>query len=219
MRGVAVVGTDTGVGKTVLCAALLAASPARTVYWKPVQTGTGEGEGDAAAVRRLARLDAERIVPTGCSFAAPASPHHAAALQDAEIRVEVLVEEARRRDAPTVRWVVEGVGGLLVPLGPSTLLPDLLRALGLPVLLAASTRLGTINHTLLTARELDRQGLETLGVVLVGEDDVSARTAFAAHLGLPLLGRLPRLEPPAPPALRAAGEALLSTAVLRKAFA
>ncbi|MEZ4266071.1 MAG: dethiobiotin synthase [Myxococcota bacterium] len=188
MRGIFVVGTDTGVGKTLVCAALMAAGEAGLRYWKPVQTGALDDD-DTETVRRLARLGPERLIERGVRLRAPASPHHAAALEGQELRLEPLLAIADGLAGPVV---VEGAGGLLVPISATLLLPDLIRALALPVLVVGATRLGTINHTLLTLAELRRQGLQTLGLVLSGPPDPSVDTALAAHArDLPIHSMLP----------------------------
>jgi malonyl-CoA O-methyltransferase len=219
MRGVFVAGTDTGVGKTVLCAALMAAAPSRVAYWKPVQTGAGLDDDDTATVRRLAGLERGRWVEPAFRLATPASPHHAAEAEGKEIAISDLVAAARRRDRPERSWVVEGVGGLLVPLSRSALLPGLVRALELQVLVASSTRLGTINHTLLTLRELERWDLPVLGVVLIGPDDPSARTGIGSHAAVPILAHVPRLEPLSAQKVSAEGERLIQARMIQEALA
>jgi dethiobiotin synthetase len=206
VRGVFVVGTDTGVGKTLACAALMAAAPPALRYWKPVQTGLVEDD-DTATVRRVARLGADRVVDDGVRLMAPASPHHAAALEGQTITLAPLLALAARLDGPTL---VEGAGGLLVPLSPTLLLPELIAALGLPVLLVASTRLGAINHTLLTVAELRRRGLELLALALSGSPDPSLTSALAAHAPELSIRALLPTDSEDFDALRAAGRDLLA---------
>lgn len=219
MKGVFVVGTDTGVGKTVLCAALLAAAAADVVYAKPIQTGSPPDD-DLATVRTLAAVAAERAPDLGTRLLAPVSPHHAARLEGKHLTADALAAPLLRGDRPGRRWIVEGAGGLLVPLSPEELLPSLVRALGLPVLVAVGVRLGAINHTLLTLAALERMDLPCLGPVLVGEEDPSLEGALRAHSRRPTLGRLPRLPRLEPASVRAAGRALLADcAALREALA
>ncbi len=217
MKGLFITGTDTGIGKTVLSAVLMAAAPNHVVYWKPVQTGTGES--DTASVIRLAGLSKERVLDEGCRFATPASPHHAAAIEGDKVALSSLVGLGRRRDTPATRWIVEGVGGLLVPLSATVLLPDLIQALGLPVLVASSTRLGTINHTLLTLSELERRRFSVLGIILMGPEDESGRTGIEQHAWVPVLARVEQIEPLESAALRSQGEALLRLPAIREALA
>lgn len=190
MNGVFIVGTDTGVGKTLISALLMAGAPDTARYWKPVQTGT---DSDTATVRTLARLAVERAPDVGVRLDVAASPHHAARLQGVAIQLPELLALAGDLDRPGTTWIVEGAGGLLVPYGDAVLQTDLIAALGLPVLLVASTRLGAINHTLLTARELARLHLPALGIVLSGPADPSLSSALAAHAQLPVRFALPVL--------------------------
>jgi malonyl-CoA O-methyltransferase len=210
MRGLFVTGTDTGVGKTVTSAALLAAAAPDVRYWKPVQSGVEDEPGDRETVATLAGVAlASRTAPEVVRLRAPASPHHAAALEGRAVRVSDVLGAAASLEG---RFIVEGAGGLLVPLGDAETLRDLVRALGLPALVVASTRLGTINHTLLTLEALERAGLPTVGVVLVGPSEPGAESGLAAHAPGRVLGRLPSLDLGDPAALRAAGRALLAGA-------
>src|SRR5262249_418703 len=137
-----VTGTGTGVGKTVFCAAL--AGALRGNYWKPIQSGL-EGETDSEAVQRLSGLPQERIIPEVYRLELAASPHISAAREGLQI-------EASRLTIPknASPLVIEGAGGLMVPLSWDLLQIDLFASWGLPVILCALTSLGTINHTLLS---------------------------------------------------------------------
>jgi dethiobiotin synthase len=219
VRGVFVVGTDTGVGKTVLSAALLAASAQDVVYAKPIQTGSPPDD-DVATVRGLASVPPERAPDLGTRLLAPVSPHHAALLEAKRLGADLLAAPLLRGDRPGRRWIVEGAGGLLVPLSVHETLADLVRVLGLPAVIAVGVRLGAINHTLLTLSALERRGLACLGVVLVGDQDPSLESALAAHARGAVLGRLPRLQRVTTAAVREAGAALLAgSAALREALA
>ncbi len=170
MRGVFVTGTDTGVGKTVLSAALAAALTARgerVHAFKPVVTGTEESGGwphDHVLLARVCGVQPEDVSPE--RFAPAVSPHLAAELAGRSIEPRALVAHARAAGAAADALVAEGVGGLLVPLTPSWTVRDLAAELGLPVLIAARPGLGTINHTLLTLEAARAAGLEVRGVVL-----------------------------------------------------
>lgn len=211
MTGCFVTGTDTGVGKTLLCAALLAAAPEGVHYAKPVQTGTPPDD-DRATVLALSGAAAARVPDLGLKLPQPVSPHHAAHL--AGLRLEAAALAARVtacRPAPAA-WLVEGAGGLLAPLNERETMLDLARLLGLPVLVAVRVRLGAINHTLLTLRALAQAGTPCAGLVLVGGADPSLEGALAAHAPGRVLGRLPWLEPVAPASVQAAGRALWASA-------
>jgi dethiobiotin synthetase len=170
MEGVFVTGTGTEVGKTVVAAAIartLAAAGREVAVFKPAVTGLDDpGEPDHALLRRAAESaqSDEQIAPY--RYGPPASPHLAAALAGEEIdpdRLRAAAAEAKRgADA----LVCEGVGGLLVPLAPGYLVRDLAVDLELPLAIAASPGLGTINHTLLTIEAARAAALEVAMVVL-----------------------------------------------------
>jgi dethiobiotin synthetase len=175
-RGIFVTGTDTGVGKTVVCAAALArlrTDGVDAVPMKPIQTGCEPRAGGLVAPDLEFALQAvdlrpppdERELMSPYRFEPACSPHLAAAMASARISIERVTacfnELAARHD--TV--VVEGAGGVLVPIGQGRTMLDLMIALRLPVLLVARPGLGTINHTLLSLREIRRTGLHPLGVV------------------------------------------------------
>jgi dethiobiotin synthetase len=168
--GLFVTGTGTGVGKTVVAAAIansLAGSGRRVAVFKPAVTGLAEpGEADHELLRRAsgsAQSD-EQIAPY--RFDSPCSPHLAAELTGERIEPRRLLATARRAEAAAEVLVCEGVGGLMVPLGPNYLVRDLARDLGLPLVIAAPPSLGTINHTLLTLEAARSAGLDPLCVVL-----------------------------------------------------
>jgi len=181
-----VTGTDTGVGKTVLSALLCAALG--HVYWKPIQTGTRE-DSDRASVIRYAALPESQTVPEAYAFEEPVSPHLAAALAGSRIDLEAIV-----RPAVAGPLVIEGAGGVMVPINERALMLDLMRRLGAPVLLAARTSLGTINHTLLSIRALREAGLEVKGVVMIGESNRENRRAIEHYGRVPVTGHIPPLN-------------------------
>lgn len=169
MRGLFVTGTGTGVGKTIVGAALLAAmraagEPARA--YKPVVTGLDEPAGEWPPDHELlglaAGLDPDEVAPL--RYGPAVSPHLAAQLAGERIDPASLVARAREHADRTL--VVEGVGGLLVPLAEDYTVRDLAVELGLPVVIAASPGLGTINHTLLTIDAARAAGLDVRAVLL-----------------------------------------------------
>jgi dethiobiotin synthetase len=171
VRGCFVTGTDTGVGKTVLAAAIAAALRAdgvRVAAFKPVVTGLDEPEPGRPADHEL--LGAAAGVAPGAvaplRFGPPVSPHLAAELAGVAIEPAALVAAARAAADGADALVVEGVGGLLVPLTRECTIRDLAVALGLPVVVAARPGLGTISHTLLTIEAAGAAGLDVRGVVL-----------------------------------------------------
>jgi dethiobiotin synthetase len=173
MRGLFVAGTDTGVGKSVLAAAVCAALVARgepVAAFKPVVTGLDEPPADWPRDHELLARAAggwqapEQVAPY--RFDPPLSPHYAAELAGETIEPARLVEAARSAAGQGRLLIAEGVGGLLVPITPGYLVRDLALDLGLPVLIAARTGLGTINHTLLTIEAARTAGLAVAGVVM-----------------------------------------------------
>ena len=183
MRGLFVTGTDTGVGKTILSAALLAAmrSQGRRVQaYKPVVTGLtdqgeiaarGEWPADHDLLAHAAGMNPEDVAPL--RYGPAVAPHLAAQLAGERIDPERLLSAAREAEARSVgeggvtgTLMVEGVGGLLTPLAERYTVCDLAAALGLAVLIAARPGLGTINHTLLTLRVARSAGLDVRAVIL-----------------------------------------------------
>lgn len=171
MRGLFVTGTDTGAGKTVVSAALLAAmahAGERVVAHKPVVTGLDEPAGSWPADHELLAVAAgmrpEDVAPL--QFGPAVSPHLAAQLAGASIDPAEVVARARAAGASGQTLIVEGVGGLLVPLSEDFTVRDLAVALGLEMLIAARPGLGTINHTLLTLQSARAAGLAVRAVVL-----------------------------------------------------
>jgi malonyl-CoA O-methyltransferase len=201
MSALAVVGTDTGVGKTVVSAILAISWAARGIaegvaYWKPVATGgfPGDPDRDAATVARLVGPEVE-VLPEVYLFPDPLSPHLAARLAGAAIDpARVLADLERHRSVPGRALVVEGVGGLLVPFtDDGYLLADLLVAARLPCLLVARSTLGTINHTLLSLEALRARDLAIAGVVLGGPPNRENRRAIERLGRVPILAEVPPL--------------------------
>jgi dethiobiotin synthetase len=235
MRGLFVTGTDTGVGKTRVACALLRALAARGMdvgAMKPVETGVGPaGPLDAQALR--AASGAEDPLEDVCPqrFALAAAPAVAAEREARPVDREAIRRAfARQRQRHT--WLlVEGAGGLLVPLDAKDTMADLAAELALPLLVVARGALGTINHTLLTLEAAERRGLDVAGVVIshgsgpLSDADAQNLAALRTHLGARLLGELPPLRdgegPPHgaldPEALLAAAEAARAQATRRPA--
>lgn len=202
-RGLFVTGTDTGIGKTVVCAALMRRFGGRSQdirYWKPVQTGI-ERDDDTATVRRLSGCGGDRLVADGIRLPRPLSPHLSARLAGLTIDLGALrrIADAQPRRAALI---VEGAGGALVPLNEREVIADLIVALGMAALIVARSRLGTINHTLLTLEALRRRQVAIAGVVMVGSINAENRRAIETYGGVDVVGELPRLRPLTPRALR-----------------
>ncbi len=187
MNRFVVTGTDTGIGKTVLAAALTGHLQAR--YWKPVQAGL-EGESDSECVARLSGLGPDAVLTEAYRLNTPCSPHQAAAIDGVEIDPARLA--LPEGEGPLV---VEGAGGVLVPLSQQLLYADLFVRWGLPVILAARTELGTINHSLLSIEALRARGVEIAGIAFIGEGNAESERVICAIGKVRRLGRLPWLDP------------------------
>jgi dethiobiotin synthase len=186
LRGAFVTGTDTGVGKTLVSAILARAWGAD--YWKPLQTGLADEAGDTETVTRLAALAPARIHAPAFELQAPLAPLAAAALEHCTIDAASL--EPPVTSAPLV---VEGAGGLYVPIDDTHMMIDLISRLGLPVVLAARSGLGTINHTLLSLHALRQRGIAVMGVVLSGPPNAGNRDAIERFGGARVLFEIPLL--------------------------
>lgn len=194
MKGLIVTGTDTGIGKTVVAAGLVAALGGR--YWKPVQAGLDEAT-DSETVAAL--VPGALIHAEAYRLATPCSPHHAAAIDG------VTIDPARLAlPAGATPLVVEGAGGALVPLREDLLFADVMANWGLPVVLVARTTLGTINHTLLSIEALRARSLTVAGVAFVGDANPESERVIGAIAKVARLGRLPWLAPLDSPNLCAA---------------
>jgi dethiobiotin synthetase len=195
---IVVTGTDTGIGKTVFSAALAGALDG--FYWKPIQAGLDE-ETDSQAVLRLSGLAPKRILPEAYRLRTPASPHLAAELDGITIEPDSL--RVPEKDRPLV---VEGAGGLLVPLTRGVTYLGLMARWRVPVVLCARTTLGTINHSLLSIEALRARGVAILGIAFIGEENVESERIIVEIGKVQRLGRLPRVAP-------------LTRETLRQAFA
>jgi dethiobiotin synthetase len=195
---IVVTGTDTDVGKTIFAAALVGALDG--YYWKPVQAGL-DGETDSELVQRLSGLPPGRILPEVYRLTTAASPHLAAERDGVVLDIEGLAGAPLRQERSVV---IEGAGGLLVPLTRSYLQIELFARWCAPVVLVTATRLGTINHTLLSIEALRRRGIPLLGVAFVGNENADSERTIAEMGGVRRLGRLPIVDPLDSETLRAA---------------
>jgi len=187
-------GTDTGIGKTVFSAALTSALDA--YYWKLIQSGL-EDETDSEMVKRLGNLQPERIIPEAWKLTTPVSPHLAARLDNKVIQPELLIPP--QMASPLI---IEGCGGLMVPLTNDFLLVDLFARWQIPVILCARTSLGTINHTLLSLEALRIRSIPVYGVVFIGPEQIETQNIIVKLGKTRMLGRLPWLDQLTPEHLR-----------------
>jgi dethiobiotin synthetase len=211
MSAVIITGTDTDIGKTVFAAGL--AGALRAHYWKPVQAGFAP-EGDRETVARLSGLPTTHLLPEAYRLTTPASPHLAARIDGVEIDLDRLA-------LPQVAGplVVEGAGGVLVPISETRTMADLFARWQAPVILCARTGLGTINHSLMSIEALRARGVAVLGIALIGDAHEENERIIPLMGGVPSLGRLPRLDPLEPATLAAAMAAHIDLAAIRAALA
>ena len=179
-------GTDTGIGKTAASALLTLGLGAH--YWKPIQSGTDEGT-DTATVKALTGLPDDRFLPEAYVLKEPLSPHRSAELDGVMIELDRLT--LPRVDGPLI---VEGAGGLMVPVTRNLLQIDLFKHWGAPVILCARTGLGTINHTLLSVEVLRARDIALHGLLFIGDDNPDNIRTIAEVSGARILGRLPWLD-------------------------
>ncbi len=220
--GVFVSGTDTGVGKTVVACTLVSALRDRGIdvgVMKPCETGVGPaGPLDALALSCTAGHPdpLELVCPVQLELAA--APSVAAESAGRELDPAALVDGFRSLASRHDFMLVEGAGGLLVPLRPPFCMADLAAAFGLPILIVARTALGTINHTLLTLAEIERRGLPLVGVVAShsGGRLSSADSANFVHLQTALGDRLVGEIPPLAPGETASADHLLLDRIMTR---
>jgi dethiobiotin synthetase len=198
-RRIVVTGTDTEIGKTVFAAGLTGLLSAS--YWKPIQSGL-DGETDSEIVARLGGLSSDRILPERYRLKTPVSPHQSAAIDG----VRIDANELAIPDTGDRPLVIEGAGGLMVPLDPSTLYIDVFARWRMPIVLCARTSLGTINHSLLSIEAMRRRDIDVLGIAFIGDSHPESERAICEIGRVKRLGRLPRLSP-------------LNQGTLREAFA
>lgn len=178
MRSVFITATDTGVGKTIVTAGVLSAARAAgldAVPMKPTQTGCvcRDGRWSAPDLDLCYSLSGYEPAPVELALACPypfqpaCSPHLAAAMAGRRVSIPGIVYRFRRLRAAHDAVLVEGAGGVQVPLNEKQTMLDLMRALKLPVILVTRTSLGTLNHTLLSVESLRAAGLNLLGIVAV----------------------------------------------------
>ncbi len=209
-RGCFITGTDTGVGKTFVACALAGAlkNHGRDVgVMKPVETGCAERGGglvpaDALALKEAAGAADPLDAINPYRFAAPLAPNVAARSTGREIDLTIIKE--RYEDLSTVHdlVLVEGAGGLFAPVTDSETMADLAALLGLPLIIVAPSRLGCINHTLLTVRAAEQKGIPVLGIILnhpVPLDAADLSTQYNLEeikrlSGVPVLGEVPYME-------------------------
>lgn len=180
-----ITGTDTEIGKTVASAWVML--HLKSKYWKPVQSGMDD-ETDAEAIASITECASDAIFPSTYELQEPLSPHEAARRDG--VTIELSAFSLPETDGPLV---VEGAGGLMVPLNDREYMIDLIAHLGLPSILVCRSGLGTINHTLLSLEALRNRNLPVAGVIIVGPPEPHNRQAIEYYGKIPVLGEIPQL--------------------------
>jgi dethiobiotin synthetase len=187
MRGdLFITGSDTGVGKTLLSAMLVAALNRK--YWKPIQTGARDGT-DRQTVIKWSGVARGRTYKETYLFDPPVSPHLAAEAK--AIRIDL---NRIQRPATPEPLIIEGAGGVFAPINDNQFMVDMMRKLKAPVVVAVRTAVGTINHTLLTVQAIRSVKLELRGVVMIGTENLDNRRAIERYAKAPVIGWIPRLK-------------------------
>lgn len=177
-----ITGTDTNVGKTLISSWI--ALHTGFSYFKPIQTGTRDGS-DSFEVQKLSDT---KIYLESYAYKEPLSPHLAAKLENDMIDIEKIVLP------PSRNLIIEGAGGVLVPINDTYLMVDLIEKLGAPVILVARTTLGTINHTLLSLEVLRSRNIPVLGVIMNGEQNPQNSDSIELYGRTSVLAEFPKLE-------------------------
>lgn len=184
-----VAGTDTEIGKTVVSTMMMCSLDAS--YWKPIQSGTLE-ETDTEYVQRVAEVDDSKIFPERWVLNSPMSPHASADIDG----VSISLNDFELPNYNSRHLIVEGAGGLIVPINWENTILDLIEKLGLPVLLVARSGLGTLNHTLLSLKALRDRNINVFAVILSGPYHNSNRETLRHFGNLPVyeIGDLPTID-------------------------
>lgn len=182
-----VTGTDTGIGKTVVSAMLTKGLNA--TYWKPVQSGLDE-ETDTEFVKRVTKLPENHFYPERFRLTEPLSPHASAAIDG----VSIALDDFALPEHSTDHLLVEGAGGLLVPLNENDMMIDLIKYLKLPVLLVVRSELGTLNHTFLSLEALKSRAIPVIGVIMNGPANEKNRKAIEYYGQVEVLAELTQID-------------------------
>ena len=207
-RGIFVTGTDTGVGKTIVAAGIAAALRAKGMdvgVWKPVQSGAlaDDAESDGSRLQALSGVAEASSDIAPLAFTAPLAPFLAAEKEGVKLTMEQILKAGQPLFQAHASLIVEGAGGLAVPLTESEMVIDLLAHLQLPMLLVARPGLGTINHTLLSLAYARQRGIQVAGVIINGyrdrqemqDESLLTNAQMIEKYGqVKILGRIPWLE-------------------------
>lgn len=192
-----VTGIGTEIGKTLVSAVLV--EKLQADYWKPVQSGDLDNT-DTDKVRKLVSNTKSYFHPEAYRLTQPFSPHKSAGLDGVEIELKKIIAPKTSNNL-----IIEGAGGLMVPLNDKDLMVDLIAPLGVEVVLVSKNYLGSINHTLLSIALLQQKNIPIKGLIFNGKSDESSEEIIAKMSNIRVLGRIPELEEITPEVCRKMG--------------
>lgn len=181
-----VTGIGTGIGKTIVSAVLV--EKLKADYWKPVQSGDLD-DSDTAKVKSLVTNTTSVFHPEAYGLSQPFSPHKSAAIDGIRIDLQKIVLPVTNN-----KLIIEGAGGLMVPLDGRLLMIDLIKQLDAEVILVSQNYLGSINHTLLSIYVLKKEQIPVKGIIFNGLKDIYSKEFILEYSGLKLLGHLPEFD-------------------------
>lgn len=179
-----ITGIGTGIGKTIVSAVLV--EKLNADYWKPIQSGDLDNS-DSAFVKKLISNKVSKFHPEAYRLSQPFSPHKSAAVDRITIEPERIVTPNTSNSL-----IIEGAGGLMVPLNDRFLMIDLIKKTGAPVILVSQNYLGSINHTLLSIQVLKQYRIPVKGIIFNGIKDIYSKDFILNYTGITLLGHIPQ---------------------------
>lgn len=194
-NGFFVTGTDTDVGKTIVSAILV--NKFKANYWKPIQCGKNKNNlSDSQVVKKLVINSSQKVFKESYFFSEPISPNLAARRNNIKISLEIVLNDFNKLEKPVI---VEGAGGVLVPINNEKFVIDLIKIFKLPIIVVAKTRLGTINHTLLTINALNTKNQIIYGIIFVGKKNSQVQETILSFSrkkkkNIKNLGRIPIIK-------------------------
>lgn len=200
-RPLFITGIGTGIGKTIVSAVLV--EKLKADYWKPVQSGDLH-DSDTMKVKSLVTNTSSVFYPEAYRLTQPYSPHKSAAIDGITIEREKIVLPKTERVL-----IIEGAGGLMVPLNDTFLMIDLIKQLDAEVVLVSQNYLGSINHTLLSVDALNQRDMPVKGIIFNGVPNANSEQFILAYSKYPMLGHVPELNTPDKVSVAEAGKSLM----------